>query len=168
MLEKQLVEAGGALDDSLKLDDTKDRRALHNIEALDSESRLVAALGTAVSFQLEVEDAAAARVKLNMRQAPPAEFTAHADTLGSRAVNLMIGGIVQNVDILSPTSIGNSCIDCRHRSVFYAHNSSGVRVMIDFADNPVQDVLDRIQKVLTSHLLSRQTTTIHHPFCETV
>jgi len=96
----------------LKLDDTKDRRALHNIEALDSESRLVAALGTAVSFQLEVENAAAARVKLNM----------------SRAVNLMIGGIVQNVDILSPTSIG-------------------VRVMIDLSDNPVQDVLDRIQKL---------------------
>jgi hypothetical protein len=120
VLERQLVEAGGALDDSLKLDDTKDRRALHNIEALDSESRLVAALGTAVSFQLEVENAAAARVKLNMRQAPPAEFAAHADTLSSRAVNLMIGGIVQNVDILSPTSIGNSCVECRHRSVFYA------------------------------------------------
>jgi hypothetical protein len=121
VLERQLVEAGGALDDSLKLDDTKDRRALHNIEALDSESRLVAAMGTAVTFQLEVENAPAARVKLNMRQVRcarsslRAEFAAHSHTLSSRAVNLMIGGIVQNVDILSPTSIGNSRVDRRRR-----------------------------------------------------
>jgi hypothetical protein len=40
--------------------------------------------------------------------------------------------------------------------------------MIDFADNPVQDVLDRIQKVRTSHLLSRQITTFHHPLRDSI
>jgi hypothetical protein len=69
-LEKQLIDSGVPLDDSLKLDDSKDRKALQNIESLDSEGRLVPAMGTAVTFQLEVENAAAARVKLNMRQAP--------------------------------------------------------------------------------------------------
>jgi hypothetical protein len=47
MLEKQIAESGVALDDAFKLsDDTKDRRALQNIESLDSESRRVPAFGT--------------------------------------------------------------------------------------------------------------------------
>ena len=47
MLEKQIADSGVALDDTLKLsDDTKDRRALQNIESLDSESRRVPAFGT--------------------------------------------------------------------------------------------------------------------------
>jgi hypothetical protein len=68
-LEKQLIDSGVHLDDSLKLDDTKERKALQNIESLDSDCRRVPAMSTAVTFQLEVENAAAARAKLNMRQA---------------------------------------------------------------------------------------------------
>ena len=46
-LEKQIAESGVALDDTLKLsDDTKERKALQNIESLDSESRRVPAFGT--------------------------------------------------------------------------------------------------------------------------
>jgi hypothetical protein len=70
ILEKQLVESGVSLDSSMKLNDqTKERRALHNIEALDNDSRSVPAMGTSVSFSLEVQDAEEVRSKLLMRQA---------------------------------------------------------------------------------------------------
>ena len=71
MLEKELVESGIVLDDSLRLaDDMKDRKALQIIESLDSESRRVPAMGTSVSFSLQVEDAEEARAKLMMRHLP--------------------------------------------------------------------------------------------------
>jgi hypothetical protein len=113
-LEKQLVDSGGPLDSSFKLDETKDRKASQNIESLDSESRLVPAMGTAVTFQLDVEDSAAARVKLNMRRALPlgVQILRRVNTCCSKAANAIIGGFVQNVDILSPTSVGNA-FKCR-------------------------------------------------------
>jgi hypothetical protein len=75
MLEKQVAESGAALDNSLKLgDDARDRRALHNIEALDSESRLVPAMGTAVTFSLKVADAREANIKLTNRHVPSTPF----------------------------------------------------------------------------------------------
>lgn len=112
MLERELVDSGVILDDSLKLgDDMKDRKALQIIESLDSESRRVPAMGTSVSFSLQVEDAEEARAKLTMR-----------------TVNATIGGLIQNVEILSPSSIG-------------------VRVLVDFSDKAVQQVQERMQKL---------------------
>jgi len=109
MLEKQVAESGAALDNSLKLgDDARDRRALHNIEALDSESRLVPAMGTAVTFSLKVADAREANIKLTnrhvCRQRP---FFCHVCSPVTRTVNAVIGGVVQNVDVLSPSSVGS-------------------------------------------------------------
>ena len=100
-------------------------------------------------------------------------LAAHADTMNRRDENLIIGGIVHSVSTLSDTAIGNSRLHRRHRRVAHrAHNSSGVRVWINFEGKPVEDVLGRIQeqfiqKVLASHLLGRQFTTMHHPHCET-
>jgi len=69
MLEKQVAESGAPFNDSLKLsDDARDRRALHNIEALDSESRLVPAMGTAVTFSLKVADSREAHITLTNRR----------------------------------------------------------------------------------------------------
>jgi hypothetical protein len=106
MLEKELVDSGVILDDSLKLgDDMKDRKAVQIIESLDSESRRVPAMGTSVSFSLQVEDAEEARAKLNLRH-PSTLIYHYISSRADRTVNAAIGALIQNVEILSPSSLG--------------------------------------------------------------
>jgi len=53
-----------------------------------------------------------------------------------RTVNSVIGGVIQNVTILSPSSVG-------------------VRVLIDFSDNGAQQTQDRIQKLTGASTIVR-------------
>lgn len=66
--------------------------------------------GTCVSFLLQVADADEARGKLQMRQVHcnPAEIVLSLQvmTVRDRTVNAAIGAVIQNVEILSPSSLG--------------------------------------------------------------
>ncbi len=121
-----------------------------------------------MSFLLQVADADEARARLQMRQVlcKPAEMVLRPQvmTVRDRTVNAAIGAVIQNVEILSPSSLGQ-----RDRRPSLVHvflilpifHIIGVRVLVDASDDGGQQVQDKIQKVQPSHLPSKRATYSH-------
>ena len=83
-------------------------------------------------------------------------------TVRDRTANAAIGAVIQNVEILSPSSLGQTdgcqlkvCVSLGQCS------SSGVRVLLDISDGGVEQVQGRIQKVQQSRLPSKRATHSH-------
>jgi hypothetical protein len=116
-----------------------------------------------VSFLLQVADADEARGKLHMRQVHcnPAQMVLllQVMTVRDRTVNAAIGAVIQNVEILSPSSLGQGH-GCQLTAFFSfcRFSTSGVRVLVDVSDDGGQQVQDKIQKVQPSHLPSKRAT----------